>query len=34
MPGSIRPDDKSATNWSRPRREPAAIIVLEWNVDG
>ena len=33
-PGSIRPDDKSPTNWSGIHRGPAAILLLEWIVDG
>jgi hypothetical protein len=28
MSGSIRPDDKSPTNWSRIPRDPAAIFYL------
>ena len=33
-PGSIRPDDKSPTNWSAILRGCAAILSLEWIVDG
>jgi hypothetical protein len=32
--GSIRPGDKSPTNWSMIHRGHAAILSLEWIVDG
>ena len=34
MPGSIRPDGKPDANWSRTRRGPAAIFVLNGKPAG
>ena len=34
VPGSIRPDDKSANNWSRIRRDPVAIPPLNGSSTG
>ena len=33
-PGSIRPGDKSPTNWIGIQRDSAANLSLEWIVDG